>query len=210
VAWLVFVCIVAYGSWFFYERERKNNQPRNPELLSKPYSELDEWEIEFINRYKATNTANARIFSGITAAAVLLAVWNVYWIPHQDSLDREQYKSDFLNGFDVGWEYECSHIFENLGPELYAGDYLYTKDWCNGLNTEQIALDSYLERFSTDTGDNGSGYGEGSGVQAAIKEVFSKVPYLCYGEQCVTEADEIEFLEQMAQDQFEIENQFGN
>jgi hypothetical protein len=204
--WLIFVSIVAYGSWFLYQRERKKIQSRNPEIFSKSYSDLDEWEIGFIHRYKETNKSNARFFSGITAAAVLLAVWNVYWIPHQESLGREQFKSDFLNGFNIGWEYECSHIFENLGPQLYAGNYVYTEDWCNALNSEQAALDTYSLRFGTDSGDNGSGYGEGAGVQAAIKEVFSKVPYLCFGEECVTEESEMEYLEQMAQDEFESQD----
>jgi hypothetical protein len=197
------VIIVCYGCWHFYNKESEKIFKNNPNLKTKPISDMDSYELEKMK----VDSSNKKLFGGIALVAIIFGGYQGFIVPANNARDVETQYEAFMDGYAEGWYFECDNIFNNsVGPGgvLYAGSNQYSESWCQGLigsATAQTAYDragsALMAEFSSDESQRirGTGYG----ARDAINAVFSYTAYLCYGTECTTKFDEEMALESLAE-----------
>lgn len=199
----ILIFLICLGCWYLYDKESAKIFKNNPNLKSKPESEMDLYEKEKIK----VDNSNKRLFGGIALVAILYGGYQSVIVPANNMKDVETQYNAFLDGYAEGWYFECDKIFNNsVGPGgvLYAGSNEYTESWCQNLLSASSAEAAYdragsklMAEFSSDESqrETGTGYG----ALDAIDAVFSSTEYLCYGTECTTKFDEEMALESMAE-----------
>lgn len=190
--WYV-IALVVIG---FAYRNRANTRNKllsqYPELFLKREMALNEYELAALNNFKG----QTRSFSLVVAVSMGLAFWWGTYQPLQVRKDLELQSKVYTESIPEGWNFQCKDIFENFignGTYLFAGNYRYDVTWCNSLLTpsilDELATDEKLfvpSEYSDVEGAKSDGFN--IGARFARDAVFSRVPYLCYGTDCITQS----------------------
>lgn len=186
-----FVAFVVIG---FAYRNRANTRSKllsqYPEMFLKREVALNEYELAALNNFKG----QTRSFVFVVAVSMSLAFWAGTYQPLQVKKDLELQSKVFAESIPEGWNYQCKDMFENFignGTYLFAGNYRYDATWCNSLlspsKLENLVNDEKLfipSEYSDVEGAKSDGFN--TGARFALDAVFSIVPYLCYGTECIT------------------------
>lgn len=135
----------------------------------------------------------------------LVAVGTAYfgvWNPTQDNLEKQRQADSYVESFYEGWDYYCQEVFDpNLGTAitpngiLFAGSYSFTISYCK----DAIPVDAAEQSFSKSDGSNGWGWssvesaredGLNAGYRESRRVLWSKLPYLCFGTECISAQSE--------------------
>lgn len=165
---------------------------QHPEIFLKREIALTDYEIAALRNFKS----QTRSFVFMLVTLVGLAFWFGTYQPLQVKKDLEVQSKVYLESIPEGWRFQCDDIFENFignGTYLYAGNYQYDASWCNALMTPSvlnvITSDETLfqpSEYSDVEGARSKGFNVGA--RFALSTVFSQVPYLCFGTDCITES----------------------
>lgn len=197
IPWIIFLLAAGVIIYSRYEKSRRQIEKRFPGLFKKHFSELSEFEQEQLKIDKQ----NKKYFAGWAAAALALSFWAGIWQPHQQLVERENQHQAFLSGYVEGWDFYCDELFNSsngsISPNglLYAGSSAFEAGWCKGLRSSTAAQTSYeAQNRAAASGSSDVKYEKENGTNAGYREsraaVFSMVPYLCYGTECVTNDSE--------------------
>jgi hypothetical protein len=131
------------------------------------------------------------IFRVVTYAfTILFGLWIVFGFRNYTPQATYADSDAFTSGWNEGWNASCDNIFA-YSPryEFYYGDTKYTADWCKGLNQEEFLFSffgeivpAYIPNGSTDDYFDA---GANNAYTVALQTVFSVVPQLCYGNECI-------------------------
>ncbi|CAN2175060.1 hypothetical protein MCEMRE26_00146 [Candidatus Nanopelagicaceae bacterium] len=215
--WLIFMLIACSWSWYKYDSRRKKIIQEFPGIFSKPESELESIEIFRIN----TDKGDRKFFGGIALTSLVISVWAGSWLPYKAEEDASQQLQSFIAGYATGWDGYCDEIFDfSLGSVstngyLYAGSYAYDSGWCKGMRLSgsgesSAQAENILEMAPYSSVESAKQKGENLGYRDSREKVFSKVPYLCYGSECISADSELSRNEDLAQQQWEYEQQFND
>lgn len=205
IPWLIFSAIVCAFIWYRFQLQDKETRSRFPQIFRKSRSDLEDFEIRILNQRSETQ----RTFAITALVVVIFSVWMGAWRPHQVIIERENQHQAYLASYLEGWNFYCDEIFDNtlnsISPNgiLYAGSNQFTASWCQGLFGYGDAESAYLEdgggamsEYSDVDGSKSDGLN--AGYRDSRKAVFLRVPYLCYGTECISDDTETSRLEDRA------------
>jgi hypothetical protein len=109
--------------------------------------------------------------------------------------DLELQSQTYAENVPQGWQFACDDMFENFignGTYLYANGNRYDKFWCKSLMTTEVLRNIIADqKLFTPSEYSDAEYarkqGFNTGARFAIEAVFSRVPYLCFGEDCIND-----------------------
>lgn len=190
--WYVIALVIIGFSYKRHLGARGELLKQYPEIFIKRELALKDYELAALERFKG----QSRTFASTIAISLGLAIWFGTVQPMQVKKDLELQSQVYAENIPKGWRFQCTDIFENFignGTFLYAGNYQYDADWCNSLMTPSvlsgITSDETLfqpSEYSDVEGAMSDGFNVGA--RFALKSVFSEVPYLCFGTECITES----------------------
>ena len=214
IRWLIFSVIVCGFIWYRFQLQDKETRSRFPQIFEKSRSDLEDFEIRILTQRSETQ----RTFAITALVVVIFSVWMGAWRPHQVIVERENQHQAYLASYSDGWSFYCDEIFDSalnsISPNgiLYAGANQFTSSWCQGLIGYGDAERAYLE----DGGGVSSEYsdveysktgGLNAGYRDSQKAVFSIVPYLCYGTECISEDSETSRIEDRAYQDWKLDQE---
>jgi hypothetical protein len=172
-----------------------------PEIFLKREVALDDYELAALKSFKS----QTRSFVLTIVISVGIAFWLGTYQPLQVKKDLELQSRAYAESIPEGWQFQCKDIFSNFigdGIYLFAGGNRYDSTWCTSLlspsRLEQLATDENLftpSEYSDVEGAKSDGFN--IGARFALDSVFSRVPYLCYGTECITKNSIIDwYIEQ--------------
>lgn len=214
--WLVFSVIACGFIWYRYQLKEKEIRNRFPEVFQKSKSEFEDFEVRIFKRHTETKRTYA-----ITALMVIaFSVWMGAWQPYEVSKNREEQRQAFLMSYSEGWDYYCDEIFDaalnSISPNgtLYAGANQFTSTWCKGLVGYGDAENAYLQDGGgamSEYSDIESSQSKGlnAGYRDSRKAVFSAVPYLCYGTECISDESETSRIEDRAYQDWKLDQEYN-
>lgn len=162
-----------------------------PEVFKKKFVALNDSEISALKNYKN----DTKQFLFVVAIVLGIAFWLGTYQPMQVKKDLELQSQNYEERVPEGWQFMCDEIFEKFignGTYLYANGNSYDKFWCKDLMTREIinkilADESLFSPNEYSDAESAGKYGFNAGARFALETVFTKVPYLCYGEDCINE-----------------------
>jgi hypothetical protein len=214
--WLIFSAVACGFTWYRYQLQEKETRRRFPQIFEKQKSDLEDFEIRLLKQRSETQ----RTFAIIALVVVVFSVWMGAWRPYQVSINREEQHQAYLAGYSEGWDFYCEEIFNDafnsISPNgtLYAGSNQFTASWCRGLIGDGDAENSYIEdgggamsEFSDIDGSKNDGLN--AGYRDSRLSVFSTVPYLCYGTECISEDSETARIEDRAYQDWKLDQEYN-
>lgn len=216
IGWLIFSIIVCGFIWYRYQLQERETRRRFPHIFEKSYSDLEDFEIRLIKRRSETK----RTFAITALVVIIFSVWMGAWQPYQVSIDREKQHQAYLIGYSEGWNFYCEEIFDSafnsISPNgiLYAGSNQFTASWCRSLIGYGDAESSYVQdgggaMSEYSDVDDSKNDGSNAGYRDSLQAVFSIVPYLCYGTECISKNSETSRLEDNAYQDWKLEQEYN-
>lgn len=216
IRWLIFSIIACGFIWYRYQLQERETRRRFPQIFEKSQSDLEDFEVRLLKQRSETQ----RTFAISALVVIVFSVWMGAWQPYQVSIDKEKQHQAYLAGYTEGWNFYCDEIFNSgfnsisSNGILYAGSYQFTANWCQGLIGNGDAERSYLESGGgalSEYSDVESSQNKGlnSGYADSLKAVFSMVPYLCYGTECISKDSETSRLEDNAYQDWKLEQEYN-
>lgn len=212
IRWFVFLIVSCGFIWYRFQLQDKEFKIRFPKIFTEQKSDLQDYEINWLRKRKETQ----RTYALAAIAVVIFSVWMGAWMPYQEKSDREKQHQAFINRFTEGWNYYCDEVFNasiSISPNgiLYAGSNSFTSDWCQGLIGFKDAEEAYIQdgngALSEFSDVEYSGRkGLNAGYSKSREAVFSMVPYLCYGTECISNESEQSRLEDLAYQDWKLDN----
>ena len=162
-----------------------------PEVFKKKLIALDDDELRALKNYRD----DTKQFLLVVSIVFGLAFWWGTYQPMQVKRDLELQSKSFAEKIPEGWQFICDDIFENFigdGTYLYANGNSYDKLWCESLMTTDvinkiIADENIFSPSEYSDPESAAEKGFNTGARFAIDSVFSRVPYLCFGEDCIND-----------------------
>jgi hypothetical protein len=151
-------------------------------------------EIEEREKKDSKHLRTVFLISGV------ILLWQGIWVPtsnynYEKSQSKLQYQA-YLNGYENGWNDQCSAIFSRLGGSgnlAFGRGISITYPQCNSLKLATASSDSYAEHIGGYIRDSSIYEMQESGRQYAdqdaVAKLFSLSPYWCFGVECVSEKD---------------------
>ena len=196
-SWLIFSAVVSFYCWYKYDARKKKLLAEHPEVFAKNLKELETRELFYYN----TDRSDKKFFAGIAAAAIVIGIWGGVWAPYRANQETSSQYIAYVSSFDKGWNEYCDEIFDfslgSISPNgiLYAGSQSFTSGWCKGLRNTSDSMDSAntddirgMAQYSDVAG--ATKQGEDAGYRKSREKIFSMVPYLCYGTECISNSSE--------------------
>ncbi len=188
--WYVVAILIIIYAYKRYSKKRLNLISQFPDLLKKNNFALSDDEASALKIHKE----NILQFILVFAASLGVAIWFGTYQPMQIQKDLDLQSQTYGSKLSEGWRYQCEDMFKNFignGTFLYANGNSYDQTWCNSLLTDSIldAMRTNEELFTPSEYSDVESAGEKGlniGARFAREAVFSRVPYLCYGPDCIT------------------------
>ena len=189
--WYLIASVITYFAYRNLSKRRVKVTTNYPDLFRKKSVALSEGEVTALKTYKS----ETRQFLLTTLVCFGMAFWWGSYQPMQVRKNLELQAQTYAQGVPRGWQFICDDMFENFignGTYLYANGNRYDKYWCKSLMTtdvlNKIVSDEKLF-IPSEYSDAESAEKKGFSVGArfAIEAVFSRVPYLCFGEECIND-----------------------
>ena len=190
MVWYLIAAVVTYFAYRNLSKRRIKVTNNYPDVFRKKSVALSDTEVVALNSYKS----ETRQFLLIALVSFGLAFWWGSYQPMQVRKDLELQSQVYEGKVLEGWLFQCQDMFQNFigdGTYLYANGNRYDSDWCDSLMTNAI-LSSIFENkelFEPSEYSDSESAGEKGfniGARFAREAVFSRVPYLCYGDDCIT------------------------
>jgi hypothetical protein len=211
------VGVIACGFVFYrYQLNEKKIKSRYPDVFNNSFTELDDFELRILKNHQS----NRRTYAISALLIVGFSIWMGAWRPYQVNVERENQRQAYLTSYAEGWNFYCKEIFDDafssISPNgiLYAGSVQFSSSWCRGLIGYGDAEQAYLK-------DGGGAMSEFSDVDASKSDglnagyrdsrmaVFSSVPYLCYGTECISEDSETSRIEDRAYQDWKLDQEYN-
>ncbi len=216
IRWLLFATMACGFIWYRFQLQDKENRHRFPRIFQEPKSNLEDYEIRILNK----RTETQRSYAMAALVIIIFSVWMGAWRPHQVLVEREEQHQAYLAGYTEGWNFYCEEIFDDvfnsISPNgiLYAGSNQFTSGWCRGLIGYGDAENSYIKNggwvmseYSNVDGSKNDGLN--AGYRDSQQSVFSMVPYLCYGTECISEHSETARIEDRAYQDWKLDQEYN-
>jgi len=153
------------------------------------YGYTNEKHSEFLERAKKERLTQKKTV--LIVFTLLMTISAGSWLVYQDKKHDYQYAQEaFYDGQVDGFSSSCEELFANLSPNgiLYAYGETYTTQWCKSLFNLSELGEEYPPTIDFDGYPQPDkqyvlGFYEASYKMPKI--VFTKVPFLCYGNTCV-------------------------
>lgn len=192
--------------WYRKQLSDRKMKKKYPIIFSKPISELEDRLLPYLKIHKG----NQRIYAIGALGVIAFSIWMGAYRPYQVKVEREKQHQAFLVGYSEGWDAYCDDIFNNFPMAnngiLFANNIPFAASWCEGLIGDGDAQDAYVKdgagvssEYSSVGTSNEEGWGWG--FQDSMFAVFSMVPYLCYGTECISESSEIDRMAELSRDE---------
>jgi hypothetical protein len=213
---LYFSLIVGIGCWFKYQANRSSVLKEFPNILTTVEEErnyTEESRLRWISESKKT-------YSRIALGALAIGIYGGIWSPYQSNKEAERQYETYLASFVDGWNEYCDEIFNpsmsaiSVDGTLYAGNGSYNGSWCKGLLSENLAVESAISEnvrgmAPYSSVDYARDKGASAGYNKSIDAVFSAVPYLCYGTECISKDSEISRMEDLGRSEWNNQDWSG-
>lgn len=201
--WLVFMILACGLIWYRFQLNNREIKRKYPEIFANPISDLEDYSFSKLQ----THRENQRVYALGAFVVIAFSLWMGAWQPHQVKVEREKQHQAFLGGYAEGWDAYCDDIFNNYpmanGGILYANNIPFAASWCEGLIGDGDAQEAYVKdgagvssEYSSVSSSNEEGWSWG--FQDSMFAVFSMVPYLCYGTECISESSEIDRMAELS------------
>ena len=190
--WYLIASVITFFGYKNLSKIRINITTKHPELFRKKMVALSEDEVAALNSYKG----ETRQFLLIASVCFGLAFWWGSYQPMQVRKDLELQSQVYQEKVVEGWKLQCQDLFENFignGTYLFANGNRYDSDWCDSLMTNVVLSsifedDELFEPSEYSDSESAGEKGINVGARFAREAVFSRVPYLCYGNDCITKS----------------------
>lgn len=204
--WYLIAAVVTYLAYRSFSRRRLKVTNNYPEIFRKKLVALSENEVVALSSVKS----ETRQFLLIAVISFGLAFWWGTYQPMQVRKDLELQSIAYEGKVLEGWQFQCQDMFKNFigdGTYLFANGNRYDSDWCESLMTNTILISIFEneELFEPSEYSDVESAGEKGfniGARFARESVFSRVPYLCYGNDCITKMTVEDYYIDLNRDSF--------